>query len=133
MPHGNENILLVDNEPLLLNLGKELLEGLGYRVQTRASSLDALEAFRAKPDSYDLIVTDLTMPHMTGDVLAKEVRTLRPNIPIIICTGYGTKLNEDKFKNIGINALLLKPVTFQLMADAIRKALDDDIIKYRAR
>lgn len=128
MSHGNENILLVDNEPLILNLGKELLEGLGYSVQTRASSLDGLEAFRAKPDSYDLIVSDLTMPHMSGDVLAKEVRMLRPNIPIIICTGYSTKLNEDKFKDIGISALLMKPVTFQLLADAVRKALDDNIV-----
>lgn len=128
MPHGNESILLVDDEALLLNLGKEFLEGLGYRVQTRASSIDALEAFRARPNSYDLIVSDLTMPHMTGDVLAKEVRSVRPDIPIIICTGYSTKINEEKFKDIGINAVLMKPVTFQEMADAVRKALDDDIL-----
>lgn len=125
MPRGNENILLVDDEILLLNLGREFLEGLGYSVQTRASSSDALEAFRARPDSYDLIVTDLTMPHMTGDILAKEVKALRPGVPIIIYTGYSTKVNEDKFKDIGINAVLMKPVTFQEMAYAVRKALDD--------
>lgn len=124
MPRGNENILLVDDETLLLNLGKELLEGLGYRVQTRASSIDALEAFRANPDKYDLIFSDLTMPHMTGDVLAREVKGLRPEIPFIICTGYSTKINEEKFKDIGINAVLMKPVTFQEMADAVRKSLD---------
>jgi len=125
MPHGNENILLVDDETLLLNLGKEFLEGLGYSVQTRASSVDAFEAFQAKTDNYDLIVSDLTMPHMTGDLLAKEIRALRPDIPIIIYTGYSTKINEEKFKEIGINAVLMKPVTFQEMADAVRKALDD--------
>lgn len=124
MPRGNENILLVDDETFLLNLGKELLEGLGYRVQTRASSIDALEAFRANPDKYDLIFSDLTMPHMTGDVLAREVKSLRPDIPFIICTGYSNKINEEKFKDIGINAVLMKPVTFQEMADAVRKSLD---------
>jgi PAS domain S-box-containing protein len=124
MPRGNENILLVDDETFLLNLGKELLEGLGYRVQTRASSIDALEAFRANPDKYDLIFSDLTMPHMTGDVLAREVKSLRPEIPFIICTGYSTKINEEKFKDIGINAVLMKPVTFQEVADAVRKSLD---------
>jgi len=125
MPHGNEKILLVDDETLLLNLGKELLEGLGYKVQTRSSSIDALEAFRARPDNYDLIFSDLTMPHMAGDVLAKEIKGLRPDIPIIICTGYSTKINEGKFRDIGINAVLMKPVTFQEMADAVRKTLDN--------
>ena len=124
MPRGVENILLVDDEILLLNLGKELLEGLGYKVQTRASSIDALEAFRARPHNYDLIISDLTMPHLNGDVLAKEVKRLRPEIPIIICTGYSTKINEQKYRDIGINAVLMKPVTFQEMADAVRKSLD---------
>ena len=127
MPHGNENILLVDDEILLLNMGKEFLEGLGYSVQTRASSIDALNAFRAKPEKYDLLFSDLTMPGMTGDLLAKEVRVLRPDIPVIICTGYSTKINEDRFKDIGINAVLMKPATFQEMADAVRKALDEGV------
>ena len=124
MPRGVENILLVDDEILLLNLGKELLEGLGYKVQTRASSIDALEAFRARPHNYDLIFIDLSMPHLNGYVLAKEVKRLRPEIPIIICTGYSTKINEEKYRDIGINAVLMKPVTFQEMADAVRKSLD---------
>ncbi len=124
MPRGKESILLVDDETVLLNLGKELLEGLGYRVQTRASSIDALEAFRARQDSYDLIVSDLTMPHMAGDVLAKEVKALRPDIPVIIYTGYSTKINEEKFREIGVSAVLMKPVTFQELAAAVRESLD---------
>lgn len=127
LPRGNEDILLVDDETILLNMGKEFLEGLGYRVQTRASSIDALEAVRANPDKYDLIVSDLTMPHMTGDVLAKEVKALRPDLPVIICTGFSTKIHEDRFKDIGVNAVLMKPVTFHEMADAVRKALDDGV------
>jgi len=127
LPHGNEDILLVDDETILLNMGKEFLEGLGYRVQTRASSIDALEAVRANPGKYDLIVSDLTMPHMTGDVLAKEVKALRPDLPVIICTGFSTKIHEDRFKDIGVNAVLMKPVTFNEMADAVRKALDEGV------
>ncbi len=125
LPSGTENILLVDDEILLLNIGKDFLEGLGYRVQTRTSPIDALEAIRTRPGEFDLIVSDLTMPHMTGDLLAEEVRALCPELPVIIYTGYSTKLHEERFRDIGVNAVLMKPVTFDEMANAIRKVLDD--------
>ncbi|MCM2284600.1 MAG: PAS domain S-box protein [Desulfobacula sp.] len=124
LPNGNECLLLVDDEELLLNLGKEFLEGLGYQVETRASSIDALEAVRARPEKFDLIVSDLTMPHMPGDIFAKEVKKLRPNLPVILCTGYSDRIDQDMFREIGIKDFLMKPVLLHELAASVRKILD---------
>jgi len=125
LPRGNETILFVDNEELLLEIGKELLEGLGYSVETRASSLDALEAFRVHPKKYDLVVTDMTMPTLTGENLANKIQHINPDIPIILCTGYSTKLNMSRLKSIGIKKVLMKPVTLIELATAVRTILDE--------
>ncbi len=124
LPRGTERILFVDDELFLLEIGKELLEGLGYRVETRANPIDALEAFRAHPEKYDLIVSDMTMPKATGDVLALAIKKIRPDIPAILCTGFSTRLNIEKMLSSGIAKVLVKPVTYGELASSVRIALD---------
>lgn len=124
LPRGTETILFVDDEKLLLEIGKELLESLGYRVETRASSVDALEAFRAQPEKYNLIVSDMTMPNYTGEYLAMEARKISPEIPIILCTGYSTSLDSNRLDKLGISKILMKPVTIHELALDVRLALD---------
>jgi len=124
LPHGTETILFVDDEKLLLEIGKELLESLGYQVETRASSIDALEAFRVQPTKYDLIVSDITMPQMTGERLAVELKLIKQDVPIILCTGFSTRLNSEKLLKIGVAKVLMKPVTINELAVNVRLALD---------
>jgi len=124
VPLGNERILFIDDEILLTEITQELLEPLGYRVTTRQSSLEALETFRKHPENFDLIITDQTMPDMTGTELATQMLQLRPDIPIILCTGYSSMLNEKKAKALGIREFVLKPVGQDTIARLIRKVLD---------
>ena len=121
---GSESILLVDDEPGVVRLETQMLERLGYRVTSRTSSGDALEAFRANPNGFDLVLSDMAMPHMTGIQLAGELVKIRPDIPIIICTGFSEKLTEQKAKTFGIKGLLMKPVARHEMARLVRKTLD---------
>ena len=95
IPHGHERILWVDDEPDVVDIGKGLLERLGYKIQTRTSSVDALELFRAGPREFDLVITDMAMPQMTGTDLAKEILSIRPDIPIIVCTGFSEVLTQE--------------------------------------
>ena len=124
LPHGTDTILFVDDEKLLLEIGKELLESLGYRVETRVSSIDALEAFKVHPAKYDLIVSDMTMPKMSGEHLAVEIKKIRPDVPIILCTGYSTRLNSENLLKIGVVKVLMKPLTMNELAVNVRLALD---------
>ena len=124
-PTGNERILFVDDEKVLADIGKLMMESLGYEVETRTSSIEALELFRAKPDYFHLVITDMTMPHMTGDKLAKEILRIRPNIPIIISTGFSEKISEKKAKALGIKAFVMKPVIMDKLAVIIRKVIDE--------
>lgn len=121
---GSERILFVDDEPQIAKMASLLLENLGYRVTARTSSADALELFRQKPDDYDLIMTDMTMPFLTGDELAVELRKINPDIPIIICTGYSNKMSENEAKSLGINAFAYKPFTIEDFATTIRAVLE---------
>ncbi len=121
---GVERILLVDDEAPILRLEQQMLERLGYQVTTRTGSLEALAAFKAVPEKYDLILTDLTMPNMTGIQLVDEIRKIRPTIPVVICTGFSELIDEEKSKAIGIQGLVLKPVVKRHMAKTIRSALD---------
>jgi len=116
-------ILLVDDEPALAELGKQMLERFGYEVDVRMSSIDGLELFRAQPDRFDLVITDMTMPKMMGDKLAKKLVEIRPDIPIIICTGYSERMSEEKAKRIGVKALVMKPFVIKDLANTVRKAL----------
>jgi len=121
--NGTESILFVDDESVLVNLGKRMLESLGYKVTTRTSSIEALELFKAKPDSFDLVITDMTMPNMTGDRLASELIRIKPEIPIIICSGYRAHINQKQALTMGIRAFISKPVLKGDIAKAIRKVL----------
>jgi nitrogen-specific signal transduction histidine kinase len=98
IPHGRENILFIDDEVSLVDIGQQVLERLGYKVVTRTSSVEALELFQAKPDTFDLVITDMTMPNMTGAKLAREMMSIRPDIPVILCTGYSQQITKKRAK-----------------------------------
>jgi CheY-like chemotaxis protein/two-component sensor histidine kinase len=121
---GSERILLVDDEEPIARLEKQILERLGYRVTMRTSSVEALEAFRAAPDAFDLVVSDMSMPNITGDTLAKEITSIRPDIAIIICTGFSERLTEKNAEAVGIKGILMKPVVKSDMARMVRKVLE---------
>jgi CheY-like chemotaxis protein len=121
---GNERILFVDDEQMLAEMEKMQLESLGYKVETRTGSIEALTAFRADPDTFDLVVTDLTMPHMTGIRLTREIKSLRNDIPVILCTGYSERVSEETAKKKGISAVIMKPVAMNEMAGIVREVLD---------
>jgi CheY-like chemotaxis protein len=125
LPVGNEHILLVDDEEAIARLEKQMLERLGYTVAVRNSSTDALQAFQSSRDSFDLVITDMTMPNMTGDRLATALMSIRPDIPVIICTGFSEKINNEKAKKIGIKGLLMKPVVLSELAQMVRNVLDE--------
>lgn len=125
---GTERILFVDDEPPISRMGGRMLSGLGYNVSLRTSSFEALELFKKKPDAFDLVITDMTMPFMTGDELAQELRKIRADIPIILCTGYSKKLDEVAAKQIGIDDIVYKPFTTPDLAKAVRRVLDTAIV-----
>ena len=124
-PAGNERILLVDDEESVAKLGKLMLNRLGYDVTIKNSSLDALQTLKRNPDSFDLVITDMTMPNMTGDKLAKEIMEFRPDLPIIICTGFSERINQEKAETFGIKGFLMKPVVKSDLAQMVRKVLDE--------
>jgi PAS domain S-box-containing protein len=121
---GDERILLVDDQDLIVQMEKQMLERLGYHVTARISSIDALEAFRIQPDKFDLIITDLTMPNMTGDKLAEELIKIRSDIPVILCTGFSELISKEKAESLGIKKLLMKPVALKDLSTAIREVFD---------
>jgi len=121
---GDERILLVDDQDMVAQMEKQMLERLGYHVTARNSSIDALEAFRVQPDKFDLIITDLTMPNMTGDKLAVELIKIRSDIPVILCTGFSELISKEKAESLGIKSFLMKPVVMKDLSSTIRKVLD---------
>ena len=122
---GSERILFVDDEAALVELGKVMLMSLGYHVTSRASSIEALEAFRASPHNFDLVITDMTMPNIRGDDLARELLKIRPDIPIILCTGFSEMISEEKAKTLGIRRFVMKPIFKKDIAKVIREILDE--------
>ncbi|MFA5182839.1 MAG: PAS domain S-box protein [Syntrophales bacterium] len=120
---SGESILFVDDEEMLVKLGRGMLMKLGYTVSDVTDSSLALEMFMEDPETYDLVVTDMTMPCMTGLELVREIRKIRPEIPAILCTGYSELINEEKAKQAGFNRFILKPVHFRELADAVRDVL----------
>ena len=125
IPKGKEHILLVEDEEQIIRMVRKMLESLGYQITARTSSVEALEAFRTQPEKFDLVFTDLTMPNMTGTELARKLMIIRPDIPIILCTGFGELLTEKKIKAIGIREYVMKPVNIGEMAHTIRRVLDE--------
>ena len=124
LPSGSESILFVDDELPIANMGSQLLERLGYRVAVRTSSVEALELFKSKPYDFDLVITDMTMPNKTGDILATELMAIRPDIPVILCTGYSKKISDESAAEIGIKAFAYKPVVKADLAKTVREVLD---------
>jgi CheY-like chemotaxis protein len=124
LPTGNESILFIDDEKPLAQLGHQRLERLGYKVEASTSPLDALELFRSKPDQFDLVITDMTMPQMTGEKLIKEILNIRSDIPIILCTGFSEKIDEKKAAAIGAVEYVEKPVDKRGFAFKVRGVLD---------
>ncbi len=122
---GTEKILLVDDEALIVKMEEQMLERLGYTVTVRTGSIDALEAFKADPQAFDLVVTDMTMPNMTGVQLTAELKKIKPAIPVILCTGFSYQVNEEKSKALGIDGFVMKPVIMKEIAATIRKVLDN--------
>jgi PAS domain S-box-containing protein len=125
LPSGTGRILFVDDEPALTNLAEKMLANLGYTVVTRTDSADALELFRKDPDGFDLVITDMTMPGMTGDRLAQKLKEIRHDIPIILCTGYSDHMSEEKAKEIGIQEFIMKPLNMRSLAETTRKILKE--------
>jgi CheY-like chemotaxis protein len=123
---GTERILLVDDEEPIVSMEKQMLERLGYDVTERTSSIEALETFRAAPDKFDLVITDMTMPNMNGVQLSQKLLEIRPDIPIIICTGFSEKINYKKAKALGIRGYAMKPVAMGELADKIREVLESN-------
>ncbi len=124
IPIGRERILFVDDEEILAKMGKTMLERLGYHVTVRNSSLEALETFQNQPDEFDIVITDQTMPGMTGSDLSRRMLQIRPDIPIILCTGYSTIITEEKAKSMGIKEFAFKPIAKKDISKLVRKVLD---------
>ncbi|MCP3891961.1 MAG: PAS domain-containing protein [Desulfobulbaceae bacterium] len=126
VPVGRERILFIDDEEILAEMGKHMLERLGYHVTVRTNSLMALETFQNMPDQFDVVITDQTMPGMTGEDIARRMIQIRPDIPIVLCTGYSTIISEEKAKFMGIKEFALKPLSKKDLAMLIRKVLDNN-------
>ena len=126
---GIERILFIDDEEILAEMGKSMLERLGYHVTVRLSSLEALATFQNQPDTFDLVITDQTMPGMTGSDLARRILQIRPLMPIILCTGYSSLITEEKAKLLGIQGFAMKPLVRKEIAALIRKILDGTRLK----
>lgn len=128
LPMGNERVLVVDDEEFIVDATKLSLERLGYHVTAVNSSQEAFELFQSQPNAFDIVISDQTMPGMTGDELAKKMLEIRPNIPIIICTGYSSKMDKEKANQIGISALIMKPVDKEMLFKTIRRFLDKNTV-----
>ncbi len=124
---GTEHILVVDDEKTLVEIQERSLRKLGYRVTATSSSPQALELFRENPKDYDLVVTDQSMPRLSGEVLCRSLKEIRPDVPIIMCTGYSSRIDADKAAALGISRFLLKPVSRIELAAAIRQSLDEAV------
>ncbi|MBI4793053.1 MAG: response regulator [Deltaproteobacteria bacterium] len=124
IPTGKERILFVDDEALIADMAKEILEKLGYTVTVRKSGPAALETFQNQPGKFDLVITDQTMPGMTGVELSRRMLQIRPDIPIILCTGYSSTASESAAKSLGVKEFVFKPISIRHMARLIRKVLE---------
>jgi signal transduction histidine kinase/ActR/RegA family two-component response regulator len=123
---GEERILLVDDEEQIVAMEQQMLENLGYRVTARTDSAEALKVFAEHPQNFDLVITDMTMPHMTGDQLAQKMLDIEPNIPVILCTGFNQVITEEKALAMGIQKFVMKPVVKKELATTIRTVLDQN-------
>jgi len=121
---GSEQILLVDDEKQIIDIEQQILERLGYKVTPKTDSEEALEEFAALPERFDLVITDMTMPKMTGDQLARKLMEIKPDIPVILCTGFNETITEEKALSMGIDKFIMKPIVKDELAGTIRSVLD---------
>lgn len=124
IPGGTERILLVDDEKPIIDMESRVLERLGYKVDAFTSSPEALRRFEADPNAYDLVITDMSMPKVTGEVLARRILAIRPDIPVLLCTGYTELIREERARAMGIFAVLPKPLAVEILARTIRRAVE---------
>jgi CheY-like chemotaxis protein len=124
---GYERILLVDDEEPITEMLRQILERLGYQVTARTSSVEALKAFQSQPGNFDLVITDTTMPNMTGIELCRAITKIRPDIPVVLCTGFSETITEEKADAAGIKGFIMKPVSIREMAGVIRRVLDSGV------
>lgn len=130
---GHEHILLVDDESALTEMGRKILNSLGYRVTAVSNSIKALEIFRKQPESFDLLLADITMPNMTGMALAREVLIIRPDFPVVLYTGYADYMTAEEAKRIGVRAFAMKPLSRSDIAGILRRVLDNREAPYRVK
>ena len=121
---GHERILLIDDEKQIIDIEQQILERLGYKVTAKTDSEEALEEFAALPDNFDLVITDMTMPKMSGDQLARKMMDIKPGIPVILCTGFNETITEEKALAMGIDKFIMKPIVKDELANTIRTLLD---------
>jgi len=126
---GTEQVLLVDDEESIIVMEKQVLERLGYQVTSHTSSIEALEVFKADPKKFDIVISDVSMPKMSGDKLAVEMIKIRPGIPILLCTGYSKSMTDEKTKSLGIKGFIEKPLVIKDLARKIREVLDKAPVK----
>ncbi|MDD2463178.1 MAG: PAS domain-containing protein [Desulfobulbus sp.] len=125
LPRGKGKILYVDDEVMIAELGRTMLESLGYQPKAVTSSEEALRLFQSQPSFFDAVITDQTMPGMTGSVLAQRLLQIRPDLPIILCTGYSSIISEEKSKALGIKGFAMKPLILKDLALLLKKVLED--------
>ncbi len=125
LPGGHERILLIDDEPPVVKMSEQILKRLGYTVTAETNPLKAIERFRSEPGAYDLVISDMAPAPVTGDKLAAEILTIRKDVPIIICTGYGERMNQQKAEAVGVRKYIQKPIQRTEMANIIRSVLDE--------
>jgi PAS domain S-box-containing protein len=123
VPGGSESLLLVDDEENVVRMVRLVLEKLGYRITACTGSIEALKVFSENPAGFDLVITDMTMPAMTGAQLSRELKSIRPGIPVILCSGFSDQLTDEKLRALGVQGFLLKPLLRHKLATTIRKAL----------
>lgn len=123
---GTELILFVDDDEMLASLGEKLLTQMGYQVSVMTDSTEALKLFATNADRFDLVVTDQTMPNLTGKDLSQEIKKIRSDIPTILCTGYSSKVDEEIAKELEISAFLMKPLDLSELAQTVRRVLDGE-------
>ncbi|MCF8056149.1 MAG: PAS domain S-box protein [Desulfocapsa sp.] len=124
LPVGNERILIVDDDERIIHMNQKMLSSLGYKVTSATSGKEALKIFRTEPESFDLVITDMTMPHITGQQLAENILSINPDMPIILCTGFSELITKEKAASIGIRKFLTKPLVKMDLAKNVREALD---------
>ena len=125
LPKGTEHVLFIDDEEALVDIGRQMLGRLEYKVEGISDSLAALEEIKKHPHKYDLVITDQTMPNLTGSELAKEILSINPEIPIIMCTGFSETVTAESSREIGIKAFLMKPLVLRDLAETIRTVLEE--------